>query len=58
MVVGITALKKRYRYHDGSIGVAVAVGTGTLELVLCLWPGVRVVLAMVDQIDFARSKLP
>jgi hypothetical protein len=37
---------------------AVAVGTGTLELVLCSWPGVHVVLAMVDQINFTRSKLP
>jgi hypothetical protein len=48
-------LKKRY--HDRSIGVAVAVGTGTLKLVLCSWSRVRVVFAMVDQIDFARSKL-
>jgi hypothetical protein len=49
-------LKKRY--HDRSIGVAAAVGAGTFELVLCSWPGGRIVLAMVDPIDFARSKLP
>ena len=49
-------LKKRY--HDKSIGVAVAAGRGFSELVLCSWPGVCVVFAMVDRIDFARSKLP
>jgi len=48
-------LKKRY--HDRSIGVAVAVGAGILDLVLCSWPEVRVVFAMVDQIDLTRSKL-
>jgi hypothetical protein len=49
-------LKKKY--HDRSMGAAVAVGTGILEFVLCSWPGIRVVLARVDQIDFTRSKLP
>jgi hypothetical protein len=56
VIVSITDLKKRF--HDRSIGIAAAVGTGALELVLCLWRGVRVVLATVDQIDFTRSKLP
>jgi signal transduction histidine kinase len=53
-------LKEKYR--DTPIGVVVAVGAMTLELVLRwreeLWPGVPVVFAMVDQIDFARLKLP
>jgi hypothetical protein len=48
----------RRHLNDKSIGVAVAAGTGILELVLCSWPEVRVVFAMVDRIDFARSKLP
>jgi ABC-type uncharacterized transport system substrate-binding protein len=53
-------LKEKYR--DRSIGVVVAVGTSTLELVLRwreeLWPGVPVVFALVDEMDFARLKLP
>jgi signal transduction histidine kinase len=53
-------LKEKYR--DRPIGVVVAVGTSTLELVLRwreeLWPGVPVVFALVDEIDFARLKLP
>lgn len=52
----------REKYRDRPIGVVVAVGTATLELVLRwreeLWPGVPVVFAMVDEIDFARLKLP
>jgi hypothetical protein len=48
----------RRHLNDKSIGVAVAAGKGILELVSCSWPGVRVVFAMVDRIDFARSKLP
>lgn len=46
------------RYHDRSIGIAVVVAMGNLELVLWLWPEVRIVLAMEDQIGFTRSKLP
>jgi signal transduction histidine kinase len=53
-------LKEKYR--DRPIGVLVAVGTVTLELVLRwreeLWPGVPVVFALVDEMDFARLKLP
>jgi signal transduction histidine kinase len=53
-------LKEKYR--DRRIGVVVAVGTSTLELVLRwreeLWPGVPVVFALVDEMDFARLKLP
>jgi signal transduction histidine kinase/ABC-type uncharacterized transport system substrate-binding protein len=53
-------LKEKYR--DRSIGVIVAVGTATLELVLRwraeLWPGIPVVFAMVDEIDHARLNLP
>jgi signal transduction histidine kinase len=53
-------LKEKYR--DRSIGVVVAVGTSTLELVLRwreeLWPGVPVVFTLVDEMDFARLKLP
>jgi Histidine kinase-, DNA gyrase B-, and HSP90-like ATPase len=53
-------LKEKYR--DRPIGVVVAVGTATLELVLRwraeLWPGVPVVFALVDETDFARLKLP
>jgi signal transduction histidine kinase len=53
-------LKEKYR--DRPIGVVVAVGTSTLELVLRwreeLWPGVPVVFALVDEMDFARLKLP
>jgi signal transduction histidine kinase/ABC-type uncharacterized transport system substrate-binding protein len=50
------------KYRDKPIGVIVAVGVASLELVLRwraeLWPGVPVVFAMVDQIDYARLKLP
>jgi FixJ family two-component response regulator/signal transduction histidine kinase len=53
-------LKEKYR--DRPIGVVVAVGTATLELVLRwreeLWPGVPVVFALVNEMDFARLKLP
>jgi signal transduction histidine kinase len=53
-------LKEKYR--ERPIGVLVAVGTVTLELVLRwreeLWPGVPVVFALVDEMDFARLKLP
>jgi signal transduction histidine kinase len=53
-------LKEKYR--DRPIGVVVAVGLSTLELVLRwreeLWPGVPVVFALVDEMDFARLKLP
>jgi signal transduction histidine kinase len=50
------------KYRDRPIGVVVAVGMSTLELVLRwreeLWPGVPVVFALVDEMDFARLKLP
>ena len=53
-------LKEKYR--DRPIGVVVAVGMSTLEVVLRwreeLWPGVPVVFALVDEMDFARLKLP
>lgn len=50
------------RYRDRPIGVAVAVGTSTLEQLLRwleeLWPGVPVVFVLVDGMDFERLKLP
>jgi signal transduction histidine kinase len=50
------------KYRGIPIGVVVAVGAATLELVLRwrseLWPGVPVVFAMLDEIDFARLELP
>jgi signal transduction histidine kinase len=52
----------REKYSDRPIGVVVAVGAATLELVLRwreeLWPGIPVVFAMVDEMDYARLKLP
>ena len=59
------ALLKRYlkeKYQGVPIGVVVAAGAATLELVLRwrseLWPEVPVVFAMVDEIDFGRLRLP
>jgi signal transduction histidine kinase len=53
-------LKEKYR--DRPIGVVVAIGAATLELVLRwreeLWPGMPVVFALVDEIDLARLELP
>ena len=53
-------LKQKYR--DRSIGVVVAVGVATLELVLKwraeLWPDVPVVFTMVEKSDIARLKPP
>jgi signal transduction histidine kinase len=50
------------KYRDRPIGVVIAIGTATLELVLRwredLWPGVPVVFALVNEIDFARLELP
>jgi signal transduction histidine kinase len=50
------------KYQDRPIGVVVAVGAVTLDLVLRwrekLWPGIPVVFAMIDEIDFAQQKLP
>jgi signal transduction histidine kinase len=50
------------KYRDRPIGVVIAVGTAALGLALRwreeLWPGVPVVFALVDQIDFARLRLP
>ena len=59
------ALLQRFlkeKYQDVPIGVVVAAGAATLELVLRwrseLWPEVPVVFAMVDEIDFGRLRLP
>ena len=59
------ALLQRYlkeKYQDVPIGVVVAAGAATLELVLRwrseLWPEIPVVFAMVDEIDFGRLRLP
>ena len=59
------ALLQRYlkeKYQDVPIGVVVATGAATLELVLRwrsqLWPEVPVVFAMVDEVDFARLRPP
>jgi signal transduction histidine kinase len=50
------------KYRDKNIGVIVAMGSGTLELVQRwrgeLWPGIPVVFGMVDEVDYARLKLP
>lgn len=50
------------KYRDKNIGVIVAIGSGTLELVQRwrneLWPGIPVVFGMVDAADYARLKLP
>src|SRR5260370_13768209 len=50
------------KYGDRRIGVIVAVGAAELELVLRwraeLWPGIPIVFAMVDEMDYARLKLP
>src|SRR4051794_12089730 len=52
----------KQKYHDRSVGVIVAVGVATLDLVLRwraeLWPGIPVVFAMVDEIDFKRLNPP
>jgi signal transduction histidine kinase len=52
----------REKYQDRKIGVVVAVGAATLELVLRwraeLWPETPVVFALVDEMDFARLKPP
>ena len=49
------------KYRDKNIGVIVAMGSGTLELVQRwrneLWPGIPVVFGMVDDVDYARLKL-
>src|SRR5262249_3571784 len=53
-------LKEKYR--DKPIGAIVSVGAATTDLVLKwrdeLWPGIPVVFAMVDGMDFARLKRP
>jgi len=50
------------KYRDKDIGVIVTMGAGALELVQRwrdeLWPGIPVVFGMVDEIDYARLKLP
>lgn len=53
-------LKQKYRDRD--VGVIVAVGGATLDLVLRwraeVWPGIPVVFAMVDEPDLKRLNLP
>ncbi len=53
-------LKEKYR--DRQIGVIVTVGAASLDLVLRwraeLWPGIPIVFAMVDEMDYARLRLP
>jgi signal transduction histidine kinase len=53
-------LKEKYR--DRQIGVIVTVGAVALELALRwradLWPGIPIVFAMLDEMDYARIKLP
>ena len=53
-------LKEKYR--NKGIGVIVAVGAATLDLVLRwraeLWPGIPIVFSMVDEIDFKRLDPP
>ena len=50
------------KYRGKDIGVIVAMGSGTLELVQRwrdeLWPGIPVVFGMVDEVDYAALKLP
>ncbi|XIA67073.1 ABC transporter substrate binding protein [Bradyrhizobium sp. TZ2] len=50
------------KYRDKNIGVIVTMGCGTLEFVQRwrneLWPGIPVVFGMVDEVDYARLKLP
>lgn len=50
------------KYRDRPIGVIVAVGSDTMELVLKwraeLWPNVPVVFTMVEKSDFERLKPP
>ena len=50
------------KYRDKNIGVIVTMGAGTLELVQRwrdeLWPGIPVVFGMVNEVDYARLKLP
>ena len=56
---------KRYlheKYQGKLIGAVVAIGGGSLECALRwreeLWPGIPIVFAMVDEVDFARLKPP
>ncbi len=50
------------KYRDKAIGVVVAVGSDTMELVLKwraeLWPDIPVVFTMVEKSDFERLKPP
>jgi hypothetical protein len=50
----------KQKYQDRPIGVIVAVGAATLELVLRwreeLWSGIPIVFAMLDEMDFAELK--
>jgi hypothetical protein len=53
-------LKEKYR--DKPIGTVVTIGAATTDIALKwrdeLWPGVPMVFAMLDDIDFARLKSP
>ena len=61
-ITKVCAIISARSIEEGHIGVVVAMGSATLELVLRwrdeLWPGIPVVFAMVDEIDFAALKLP
>ncbi|HTO65866.1 MAG TPA: ATP-binding protein [Bradyrhizobium sp.] len=50
----------REKYRDRPIGVVVAIGTATLDLVLRwrneLWPGLPVVFGLIDENDLARVR--
>jgi signal transduction histidine kinase len=52
----------KQKYHNSSVGVVIAVGVATLDLVLRwrpeLWPGAPIVFAMVDESDFKRLNPP
>ena len=54
-----THFSEKYRGKD--IGVIVAMGSGTLELVQRwrneLWPGIPVVFGMVDEVDYAAAEI-
>ncbi len=50
------------KYRDKPIGAVVAIGGASLECALRwreeLWPGIPIVFAMVDELDFTRLKPP
>lgn len=52
----------KQKYQDRNLGVIVAVGAATLDLVLRwraeVWPGIPIVFAMVEEPDVKRLNLP